>query len=99
MLMFIDINSSFIKTLLLIGYFLLGFYAFRKGKEIRIKRKEKALFKKLYSILETENLPLYKGGSTVNWSKVYTMLKNITPSPERDEIMEFVKAKKSARKR
>ncbi|KJS22116.1 MAG: hypothetical protein VR72_07075 [Clostridiaceae bacterium BRH_c20a] len=99
MLMFIETNSSFIKAIFLIGYFVLLLYAFGKGKEIRIRRKEKAFRKKLYSILETENLPLYKGENTVNWSKVYIMLKDITPSPERDEVMEIVRAKKNARKR
>lgn len=99
MLMFFEINSSFIKTALLIGYFALLLYAFGKGKEIRVKRKERAFRKKLYSVLGVESLPLYKGENIVNWSKVYTLLKNIEPSPERDEVMETVRERKNARKR
>jgi len=99
MLMFLEINSSFIKTALLIAYFALLLYAFGKGRELRVKRKEKAFRKKLYKVLGVENLPLYKGENIVNWSKVYNMLKEIPPSSEKDEVMEVVREKKNARKR
>lgn len=97
--MFLEINSSFIKTAFLIAYFALLLYAFGKGREIRVKRKEKAFRKKLYTVLGTEDLPLYKGENVVNWSKVYNMLKELPSSPERDEVMELVREKKNARKR
>lgn len=99
MLMFFEINPYFIKTAFLIGYFALLLYAFGKGKEIRVKRKEKAFRKKLYGVLGVENLPLYKGENIVNWSKVYNMLKEISPSSERDEVMEIVRGRKNSRKR
>ncbi|MFZ5942951.1 MAG: hypothetical protein ACOYVD_02495 [Bacillota bacterium] len=95
MFMFLDFNSSLVNTLFLIGYFLLLLYAFGKGREIRLKRKEKAFLKKLFAVLQTEELPLYKGQNKVNWSKVYTQLKNTPPSPQRDEVMEVVKNRKS----
>lgn len=99
MLMFFKIDSYFIKTALLIAYFALLLFAFGKGKEIRIKRKEKAFRKKLYKVLETETLPLYKGENIVNWSKVYKLLKEVPPSPERDEVIEIVQERKNARKK
>lgn len=99
MFMFFKIDSYFIKTALLVGYFAILLYAFGKGREIRVKKKEKAFRKKLYTVLGTDQLPLYKGENMVNWSKVYTMLKSIPPSEERDEIMEVVRARKNNRKR
>jgi len=98
MLMFLEVNSSFIKTALLIAYFALLLYAFGKGRELRVKRKEKAFRKKLYTLLGTENLPLYKGENVINWSKVYNMLKELPPSPERDEVMEIVRERKNRKK-
>jgi hypothetical protein len=97
--MFFEISSSTIKTAVLIAYFAFLMYAFGKGRQIRMKRKEKAFRKKLCSVLGTEDLPLYKGENIINWSKVYTMLKNVTPSPKRDEVMEIVRERKNARKR
>ncbi|MFZ7103617.1 MAG: hypothetical protein ACOWWO_13325 [Peptococcaceae bacterium] len=95
MFMFLEINSSIIKTALLIAYFALLLWAFGKGRQIRVKRKEKAFRKKLFKVLATEELPLYKNENRVNWSKVYTILKKTEPSPERDEVMETVKQRKS----
>jgi len=99
MFMFFEINDYFIKTALLIAYLAFLLYAFGKGREIRVKKKEKAFRKKLTAVLETEQLPLYKGENIVNWSKVYTMLKKIPASPERDEVMEVVRERKNSRKR
>lgn len=98
MYMFLEINSSIIKTALLIAYFVILLWAFGKGREIRVKRKEKAFRKKLFALLQIDELPLNKKSNTVNWSKVYTMVKKLEPSPVRDEILEVVKKRKQGNK-
>ncbi|MGI6225097.1 MAG: hypothetical protein ACOYJ1_02465 [Peptococcales bacterium] len=94
MFMFLKIDSYFIKTAFLIAYFAFLLYVFGKGREMRVKRKEKAFRNKLYEVLKTEDLPLYKGQKTINWSKVYKMLKELPSSPERDEVMAIVRERK-----
>lgn len=99
MYFFLKIDSYFIKTAFLIFYFAILLYAFGKGKEIKVKKKEKAFRKRLYQLLGTETLPLYKDENIVNWSKVYNLLKETPPSPERDEVMEIVRERKKAKKK
>jgi hypothetical protein len=98
MYLFIDFDSYLVKTSLLIVYFLIILYAFGKSKEAKIKKREKAFRQKIYTILGTETLPLYKDQNIVNWSKVYNLLKEVPPSPERDEVMEIVRERRDARK-
>lgn len=81
---------DFLKFLLLILYIAFLVYAFSKGRQLRMRRKEKKFQEKLCGILNIEALPLNKKQTNVNWSKVYKKLKEIEPSDEINEMIEMV---------
>ena len=95
MLMFLDMDSNTVKFLLFMAYLIFLLYAFNRGREWRLKKKEKNLRQRLYAILGIEELPIYKKENKVNWSKVYTMLKKVPDSPEKDQLIEIVKERKN----
>lgn len=95
MLMFLEnTDSALIKTVIFFAYVAFLMYAYSKGRQYRLKKKEKKFVKSLQELLETEDLPLYKGEETINWHKVYTMLKKIPDSPEKKKIFEEVQERK-----
>jgi hypothetical protein len=98
LLMFVDSNDpALIKTIFFFAYLAFLLYAYNKGRQFRLKKKEKKFVKSLQEALETEDLPLYKGEETVNWHKVYTMLKKLPDSPEKKKLIKEVQERKTNR--
>jgi len=95
LLMFLEnTDSALIKTIIFFAYLAFLLYAYNKGRQFRLKRKEKKFVKTLQKALETEDLPLYKGEETVNWHKVYTMLRKLPDSPEKKQLIKEVQERK-----